>query len=531
MVDFEDYDDDGYFSGDDLPIDEMNEVTDEWFESHLMDGCPIVDTPSTTSANHSKKDKKEHTKKNDIEIPMSDRKPPPEGIVQMESTNDEDVPPVQTLPAFQDTKDDNGLIFGLSCVGSCFTMDDECDHRKVKVHLNDVGQYVVFPSLWWHHGYYDIKDDEKVIFTAQLFATPSSDIGNTKRSNRRNSQMSTYSHGQLSTLNGLGEDLFLEWDHKYSADKFPPASNFLGRVDKAKNRHFLKHQIHLLPKIERLVLSFEEKFKDITVDSVWLIKKTKQDDGFQEWHQDMKTKITRTIVVNVGSGVVGLRVNEDNNMSMTETKEDDKNVAETTETKENAKNVAETNEDDEDVVLEVEVIPPGMCKDLSKKYFLSVADGWKYLAKVNPRDTFMLCHLNCHVCSPDAQYSILVGNDKFIHRYTYGQEYYKYEFISGFIALVQHTCHTDLPTYRLPGVSVTMVRRTPHPRAKVTASEVIELDGMTYLVSVACARRHFAVLFYDIERQQVIVYDGLFYNLGHGNIISPTPSRSMDCKG
>jgi hypothetical protein len=120
--------------------------------------------------------------------------------------------------------------------------------------------------LWWHHGYYNIKDEEKVVFTAQIFATPSSDMGNTKRSNRRNSQMSNHSHGQLSTLNGLDEDLFLEWDHKYSADQFPPASKFLGRVDKAKNRHILKHQIHLLPKMERLVLSFEEKFKDITVE-------------------------------------------------------------------------------------------------------------------------------------------------------------------------------------------------------------------------------------------------------------------------
>ncbi len=371
-VDFEDYDNDGYFSGDDLPIDEMNEVTDEWFESHLMDGCPIVDTPSTTPASHSKKDKKEHTKKNDIEISMSDRKPPPEGIVQMASTNEEDVPPVPKLPGFQ--KDDNGLIFGPSCVGSCFTMDDEYDHRKVKVQLNEVGQYVVFPSLWWHHGYYNIQDEEKVIFTAQLFATPSSDIGNTKRSNRRNSQMTNPSHGQLSTLNGLDDELFLEWDDKYSADQFPPASKFLGRVDKAKNRHILKHQIHLLPKIERLVLSFEEMFNDITVDSVWLIKKTKQDDGFQEWHQDMKTKITRTIVVNVGSGVFGYK---DNNMSTTEIKEDDKNVAEInkgekdmsmTETKENDKNIAEINEDDEDDVLDVEVIPPGMFKDLPKKF-------------------------------------------------------------------------------------------------------------------------------------------------------------------
>ena len=201
-------------------------------------------------------------------------------------------------------------------------MDDECAHDTVTVKLNEVGQYVVFPSLWWHHGYYDIKDDEKVIFTAQLFATPSSDIRSTQRSNRRNSQMSTYSHGQLSisTLNGLGEDLYHEWDGKYSADQFPPASKFLGQVDKAKNRHILKHQIHLLPKIERLVFSFQENFNDISVDSVWLIKKTKQDDGFQEWHQDIKTKITRTIVLNEGSGV------DEDKMSMTETKEEDKNV-------------------------------------------------------------------------------------------------------------------------------------------------------------------------------------------------------------
>jgi hypothetical protein len=56
-----DDDNDGYFSGDDLPLDEMNEVSDEWFEDHLMDGV----TPAK-SANHSnKKDKKEPTK-NDV---------------------------------------------------------------------------------------------------------------------------------------------------------------------------------------------------------------------------------------------------------------------------------------------------------------------------------------------------------------------------------------------------------------------------------------------------------------------------------
>jgi hypothetical protein len=57
-----------------------------------------------------------------------------------------------------------------------------------------------------------------------------------------------------------------------------------------------------------------------------------------------------------------------------------------------------------------------------------------------------------------------------------GGKRYKYEFICGFIALVQHTCHTDIQTYRPPGVSVTMFR-TPHPRAQVRESDVIELDG------------------------------------------------------
>ncbi len=60
-----DDDNNGYFSEDDLPLDEMNEVADEWFEDHLMDGV----TPAK-SANHSKKkDKKEPTEK-----------PPPEGL-------------------------------------------------------------------------------------------------------------------------------------------------------------------------------------------------------------------------------------------------------------------------------------------------------------------------------------------------------------------------------------------------------------------------------------------------------------------
>ncbi len=125
-------------------------------------------------------------------------------------------------------------------------------------------------------------------------------IGSNKRSSQKSSHMKEFIEGKLSDLEGLSKDLCLLWDGK-SADQFPPASKFLGKIDKAKNCHIQKDQIHLLPKIQCLVLAFEEHVPDITVDSIWLIKKTKQDNGVQEWHQDMKTKITKTMVVNVGA--------------------------------------------------------------------------------------------------------------------------------------------------------------------------------------------------------------------------------------
>ncbi len=79
-----------------------------------------------------------------------------------------------------------------------------------KVHLNEVGDYVMFPSLWWHHGYYDIQSEDKVIFTAQSFATPGSNIGSTKHSLQNTSVMTSYVQGQFdsSQLNGLTKDLF-----------------------------------------------------------------------------------------------------------------------------------------------------------------------------------------------------------------------------------------------------------------------------------------------------------------------------------
>jgi hypothetical protein len=53
----------------------------------------------------------------------------------------------------------NGLLFAPRCDGECFSSRKEegCDHPVNKVALDNVGDYVVFLSRWYHHGYYNIN--------------------------------------------------------------------------------------------------------------------------------------------------------------------------------------------------------------------------------------------------------------------------------------------------------------------------------------------------------------------------------------
>jgi len=62
-----------------------------------------------------------------------------------------------------------------------------------------------------------------------------------------------------SKFEALSVDLLLGWEDQYGFDKFPPASNFLGKIDKSKNRHILHSQIHEVPLIQKLVLALEDE--------------------------------------------------------------------------------------------------------------------------------------------------------------------------------------------------------------------------------------------------------------------------------
>jgi hypothetical protein len=109
-----------------------------------------------------------------------------------------------------------------------------------KVALDNVGEYVVFPSRWYCHGYYNIKSN-KVFYTAQLFtmgcsSKPEAWQNITQKVNRNMIQ----GHVAESKLRELTEDLCDNWDTTYSVDLFPPSKEFEGeKIDVTKNGHIL----------------------------------------------------------------------------------------------------------------------------------------------------------------------------------------------------------------------------------------------------------------------------------------------------
>ncbi len=71
-----------------------------------------------------------------------------------------------------------GLLFALNCQMPCVTHNifssvekKRCSHGWTDIDLKHTGQYVNFPSFFFHCGYFQ-KDSNKVVVTAQLFASP-----------------------------------------------------------------------------------------------------------------------------------------------------------------------------------------------------------------------------------------------------------------------------------------------------------------------------------------------------------------------
>jgi hypothetical protein len=111
-------------------------------------------------------------------------------------------------------------------------------------------------------------------------------------------------HVAESKLRELTKDLHDNWDTTYSVNLFPPSKEFEGeKIDVTKSRHILRADFGSVQRIAELVQLFEDKYNYLAIHSVWLVEKSKENDGFQVWHRDfwLGHEVTLTIVVNVGA--------------------------------------------------------------------------------------------------------------------------------------------------------------------------------------------------------------------------------------
>jgi hypothetical protein len=188
---------------------------------------------------------------------------------------------------------------------NCFTSSNDkiCEHEVNAVILDMVGDFVVFPSRFYHRGYYWISSN-MTYYTAQLFCKISDNAEACQNVTRKVNQITIQGRVEESWLVQLTQDIRHNWDMTYSVNKFQPAKAFDGdKIDATKNRHILRAMFQGVPWIAELVKYFEEKYNHLEVRTVWMIEKSKENDGFQGWHRDfyLGTEVTTTIVVNVGA--------------------------------------------------------------------------------------------------------------------------------------------------------------------------------------------------------------------------------------
>jgi hypothetical protein len=110
-----------------------------------------------------------------------------------------------------------------------------------------------------------------------------------------------------SALSELRDDLLINWVILYSNPEYQPCKNFSGGpVNRASNMQIYRKHFSQVPLLKNMVDTFETMLPYLSVDLVWLLRKSKEGDGFQGWHKDfyMGEGITKTIVINVGSKVI-----------------------------------------------------------------------------------------------------------------------------------------------------------------------------------------------------------------------------------
>jgi hypothetical protein len=101
--------------------------------------------------------------------------------------------------------------------------------------------------------------------------------------------------------------------------------------------------------------------------------------------------------------------------------------------------------------------------------------------------------------------AIFIQNSWYEHELRYSTKWYIFGFVAGFAAMVQHDTHITTPPYK--NSDRVMMVYNPYPDNPVNV--ILPFGDKTHFVSVVWNRQHYTVLYYDIEKRSVTVFDGL----------------------
>ncbi len=144
----------------------------------------------------------------------------------------------------------------------------------------------------------------------------------------------------------------------------------------------------------------------------------------------------------------------------------------------------------------------------------SLAEAWKLRKELDPNSlgknyNTVQCHLDCDQCLRGCTYALEIGNKTYMHCLQTTKDWFSTEFIAGFMAMIQHDAHMTIPLFK--NEDQIMMISTLYPNKLIL--EILGYGATMHFVSVVFNTDHFAVLYYDIAKCIVTVFDGLNYTI------------------
>ena len=125
---------------------------------------------------------------------------------------------------------------------------------------------------------YEIRS-EKEYYTVQLFCTAAQDPESLTDQLRKDNRNMKIGRMPIYQMNEVSNDIKDNWNTTYAESKFPPSKAFDGnKIDPGTNRHLQGDTFRKILHMDNLVKYFESRFRQFYVKSVWIIKKTRDND-------------------------------------------------------------------------------------------------------------------------------------------------------------------------------------------------------------------------------------------------------------